>query len=59
MKNVYDVNRCSLRVRVTNRAAITLYNEVLKYEIRDTEASYYADGEDAYDMAITFKEPPI
>ena len=31
MKNVYRASSCSLRVRVTNRAAITLYKEVLGY----------------------------
>ena len=32
MKNIYRTHCCSLRVRVTNRAAITLYKDVLGYE---------------------------
>ena len=57
MKNVLLCDSCSLRVRVTNRAAIALYNDVLGYEIMDTEKSYYADGEEAYDMKLTFDQP--
>ena len=54
MKNVYGCDSCTLRVRVTNRAAYTLYKEVLGYTIRDVDKSYYADGEDAYDMQLKF-----
>ena len=54
MERVYNVDICSLRVRVTNRAAYTLYYEVLGYTIKETEKGYYADGEDAYDMFIRF-----
>ena len=54
MKNVLHCDSCSLRVRVTNRAAIALYSRVLGYEILDTDKGYYADGEDAYDMKLTF-----
>ena len=50
MKYVYNCDSCSLRVRVTNRAAISLYNKVLGYEIMAVEKEYYADNEDAYDM---------
>ena len=35
---------------MTNRAAISLYQGVLGYEILGTEKAYYADKEDAYDM---------
>ena len=56
MKNVLHCNSCSLRVRVTNRAAIALYSRVLGYEILDTDKGYYADGEDAYDMKLTFDQ---
>ena len=44
-------------MRVSNRAAITLYQSVLGYEIRFTEHGYYADKEDAYDMRVTFELP--
>ena len=56
MINVYRCTQCSLRVRVTNRAAIALYKGVLGYEIADVDKSYYADGEDAYDMKIVFNK---
>ena len=56
MEKIYRVDRCSLRVRVTNRAAYTLYKEVLGYTIKETEADYYADGEDAYDMYMPICE---
>ena len=54
MKTYFNCSSCSLRVRVTNRAAIGLYTSVLDYSIRDCEKSYYADGEDAYDMQSIF-----
>jgi hypothetical protein len=31
---------------------------VLKYEEVGVEAKYYADGEDAYNMRMTFREGP-
>jgi len=34
----------SLHVRRSNRAAIHLYTETLKFEVLDVEKSYYADG---------------
>lgn len=57
MKTVYDAEYCSLHVRVTNRAALSLYKDVLGYQIVRVEDKYYADGEDAYDMKLTFREP--
>ena len=56
MKSVYDAHYCSLHVRVTNRAAITLYKDVLGYETMKVEEKYYADGEDAFDMCFFFNE---
>jgi peptide alpha-N-acetyltransferase len=50
MIKVLKCHSCSLRVRVTNRAAISLYKEVLGYTVLDVDEKYYADGEDAYDM---------
>ena len=47
-----------LHVRVSNEAAIHLYRDVLKYEEVGVEAKYYADGEDAYNMRMTFREGP-
>ena len=54
MIKVLKCHSCSLRVRVSNRAAINLYQNVLGYQINDVEEKYYADGEDAYDMNIHF-----
>ena len=54
MHAFYGAEYCSLHVRVSNRAAIGLYNGVLGYEIIETEKAYYADGEDAYDMRLYF-----
>ena len=59
MKNVYNCQQCSLRVRVTNRAAISLYQGVLGYEILGTEKEYYADNEDAYDMRMVFRKEKV
>ena len=50
MTTVYGCTKCSLRVRVTNRAAISLYQDILGYIIHDKEKEYYADKEDAFDM---------
>lgn len=58
MKTMYGCHICSLRVRVSNRAAISLYTEVLGYKIHDVEKGYYADKEDAYDMRFQIQELP-
>lgn len=57
MQEVYEAEYVSLHVRVGNRAAFSLYSHTLGYEIHETEAKYYADGEDAYDMRKTFVRP--
>ena len=54
MQNVYGAKYCSLHVRVSNRAALGMYSDVLMYEIIDVENEYYADKEDAYDMVNFF-----
>lgn len=46
----YNARYVSLHVRVSNRAAFSLYKHTLKFEIFETEPKYYADGEDAYAM---------
>ena len=56
MKTIYEAHYCSLHVRVSNRAAITLYRDVLGYETMRVESEYYADKEDAYDMKLFFNE---
>lgn len=40
----------SLHVRVSNRAALNLYEKTLKFDRSEVEPKYYADGEDAYAM---------
>lgn len=54
MKDVYKAKYVSLHVRKSNRAALTLYKDVLKYEICNVADEYYADKEDAYDMKLFF-----
>ncbi|KAI0983812.1 hypothetical protein GJ496_001518 [Pomphorhynchus laevis] len=41
-------------VRISNRAALHLYEDVLGFKIFDVEHKYYADGEDGYLMRKTF-----
>jgi N-alpha-acetyltransferase 10/11 len=55
MADVFDAAYVSLHVRKSNRAAYHLYSVTLAYEVNDIEKSYYADGEDAYDMRCYFK----
>mgnify|MGYP002634395085 CR=1 FL=1 len=52
MKTIFDCDAVTLHVRVTNRAAITLYRDVLGYTVKDIDIAYYADKEDAYDMTL-------
>jgi len=55
MEETFGSEHVSLHVRVTNRAAFTLYSENLGFEINDIEHKYYADKEDAYDMRKMFE----
>ena len=50
MVDCFDAQYVSLHVRVSNRAALGLYQNTLKFEISEVEPKYYADGEDAYAM---------
>jgi len=54
MVNIYEAKFCSLHVRQSNRAAMGMYRDVLKYEIIDKEFEYYADKEHAWDMVLFF-----
>lgn len=45
----------SLHVRKSNRAALHLYRDTLKFEVLSIEKSYYANGEDAYSMKKILK----
>lgn len=44
MRECFGAKYVSLHVRRSNRAAIHLYTETLKFEVNDIERSYYADG---------------
>ena len=48
----WKCDSCSLRVRVSNKAAIGLYQNVLGYKIDGVDAKFYDDGEDANKMSI-------
>ncbi|KAI9003071.1 acyl-CoA N-acyltransferase, partial [Gaertneriomyces semiglobifer] len=50
MRNLYSAEYCSLHVRKSNRAALALYRDTLKFDVHEIEKGYYADGEDAYAM---------
>ncbi|KAI9234662.1 MAG: acyl-CoA N-acyltransferase [Podila humilis] len=48
MRDVFGCKYVSLHVRKSNRAALQLYRDTLKFTVQDIEKKYYADGEDAY-----------
>jgi len=50
MVNNFGALYCSLHVRVTNRAALSLYRDTLGFRIVEVDLKYYADGENAYSM---------
>jgi len=56
MREGFGAQRCSLHVRVSNRAALGLYEGGLGYTRQKTELGYYADGEDAYDMVRALED---
>ncbi|EGG21931.1 N-acetyltransferase [Cavenderia fasciculata] len=51
----FDAEVVSLHVRKSNRAAFTLYHEILKFKIQEIEKEYYGDKEDAYSMTLALK----
>ncbi|KAG8318358.1 LOW QUALITY PROTEIN: N-alpha-acetyltransferase 10-like [Homalodisca vitripennis] len=50
MVECFNAKYVSLHVRKSNRAALNLYTNTLKFVISEIEPKYYADGEDAYAM---------
>ncbi|KAG8182520.1 hypothetical protein JTE90_002058 [Oedothorax gibbosus] len=50
MVECFNAKYVSLHVRKSNRAALHLYTNTLKFQISEIEPKYYADGEDAYAM---------
>ncbi|TPX38048.1 hypothetical protein SmJEL517_g00067 [Synchytrium microbalum] len=56
MVEVFNAQYCSLHVRKSNRAALQLYRDTLGFLVHEVEKKYYADGEDAYAMRMTFSK---
>lgn len=56
MVECFDAQYVSLHVRKSNRAALNLYTNTLKFKIIEIEPKYYADGEDAYAMRRDLSE---
>lgn len=56
MVECFDAQYVSLHVRKSNRAALHLYTNTLKFSISEVEPKYYADGEDAYAMRRNLTE---
>ncbi|KAI6131895.1 N-alpha-acetyltransferase 10, NatA catalytic subunit [Pisolithus croceorrhizus] len=52
MTSVHHIQYIQLNVRVSNRAALALYRDVLGYTIHCVEHKYYADGENAFSMRL-------
>ncbi|KAK6466713.1 N-alpha-acetyltransferase 10 isoform X1 [Huso huso] len=50
MMENFNAKYVSLHVRKSNRAALHLYSNTLKFQISEVEPKYYADGEDAFAM---------
>ncbi len=59
MRDVYGSMFVSLHVRVSNRAALTLYQDTLGFEKHDVEKKYYADHEDAFEMRKYLQPKPV
>ncbi|KAH8305274.1 hypothetical protein KR018_009625 [Drosophila ironensis] len=56
MVECFNAQYVSLHVRKSNRAALNLYTNSLKFKIIEVEPKYYADGEDAYAMRRDLSE---
>ncbi|KAK9459772.1 acyl-CoA N-acyltransferase [Lipomyces oligophaga] len=56
MAECYSAKYVSLHVRKSNRAALHLYKNTLKFDVENIEKSYYGDGEDAYAMKKNLDE---
>ncbi|KAI6005460.1 acyl-CoA N-acyltransferase, partial [Pisolithus albus] len=52
MTSMHYIQYIQLNVRISNRAALALYRDVLGYTIYRVEHNYYADGEDAFCMRL-------
>ncbi|KAJ3316370.1 N-alpha-acetyltransferase 11 [Blyttiomyces sp. JEL0837] len=54
MVESFGAKYVSLHVRKSNRAALQLYRDTLKFTEQEVEKKYYADGEDAKKMVLNF-----
>jgi len=52
MVETFQAQYVSLHVRMSNNAALRLYQDTLGFKNESIEAKYYADGEDAYSMKL-------
>lgn len=52
MVETFQAQYVSLHVRMSNNAALRLYQDTLGFKNESVEAKYYADGEDAYSMKL-------
>lgn len=52
MVETFQAQYVSLHVRVSNNAALRLYQDTLGFKNESVESKYYADGEDAYSMKL-------
>lgn len=59
MADNFGAHYVSLHVRKSNRAALSLYRDLLEFKVGDIERAYYADGEDAYAMRKDLLEPSL
>ena len=50
MCTIYNARKVTLHVRISNVAALKLYQDTLGFETSGIEAKYYGDGEDAFAM---------
>jgi peptide alpha-N-acetyltransferase len=56
MAQIYNACYVTLHVRKSNTAAYHLYSQTLGYTTKKLEKSYYADGEDAFEMLMLLRE---
>ncbi|CAF9932079.1 MAG: N-terminal acetyltransferase A complex catalytic subunit ard1 [Heterodermia speciosa] len=62
MVEVFGAHHVSLHVRMSNIAALRLYQDTLGFTNEKVELKYYADGEDAYSMRMDLdflREPTL
>eukprot|EP01059_Diplonema_ambulator_P006974 TRINITY_DN16541_c0_g1_i1.p1 TRINITY_DN16541_c0_g1~~TRINITY_DN16541_c0_g1_i1.p1 ORF type:complete len:232 (+),score=83.08 TRINITY_DN16541_c0_g1_i1:50-745(+) len=58
VEKIFDGKYIVLHVRITNEAAIHLYQETLGFKVHMIDEAYYGDDEDAYEMKLIFGEDP-